>query len=284
MTDSTLRLEPFVLLAQSTKGAAAAKVIIDATAAPGVYVFAELLELQNIRELEADPNFAKQYLLLQLFAYSTLTEYSGNTVSYPPLTSTHILKLKHLTLVSLALQQRSLSYHHLQEALQIDSIRELEDLIIDVIYAGLLGGKMHHQEKVFHVDWAAGRDIRPDQLTSLRSGLQNWCDTAESLLTALDREIHDLHSSSVHDAHELAQYRAHRDEQYANLASTVRSTDERDRNMVPRGPGTRNGNAASDLTGDDGLPGSTKGRMAGTRSAGQSDDLASARSSKRFKD
>ena len=33
MTDSTLRLEPFVLLAQSTKGAAAAKVIIDATAA-----------------------------------------------------------------------------------------------------------------------------------------------------------------------------------------------------------------------------------------------------------
>ena len=45
------KLEPFLLMSKSAKGAAAAKLVEDATAAPGVYVFAELLELPNIQEV-----------------------------------------------------------------------------------------------------------------------------------------------------------------------------------------------------------------------------------------
>ena len=45
------KLEPFLLIAKSVKGAAAAKLIQDATAAPGVFVFSELLELPNIQEV-----------------------------------------------------------------------------------------------------------------------------------------------------------------------------------------------------------------------------------------
>jgi COP9 signalosome complex subunit 7 len=44
------RLEPFLLIAKSAKGAAAAKLIQDAISAPGVFVFAELLESPNIQE------------------------------------------------------------------------------------------------------------------------------------------------------------------------------------------------------------------------------------------
>jgi hypothetical protein len=54
MTDlsfSAPKLEPFLLMAKSTKGAAAAKLIENATAAAGVYVFAELLDLPNIEEV-----------------------------------------------------------------------------------------------------------------------------------------------------------------------------------------------------------------------------------------
>lgn len=43
-------LEPFLLISKSAKGAAAAKLVHDATSAPGVFVFAELLELPNIQE------------------------------------------------------------------------------------------------------------------------------------------------------------------------------------------------------------------------------------------
>lgn len=45
------KLEPFLLMAKSVKGAAAAKLIQDATSAPGVFVFSELLELPNIQEV-----------------------------------------------------------------------------------------------------------------------------------------------------------------------------------------------------------------------------------------
>lgn len=43
-------LESLLLISKSAKGAAAAKLIQDATSAPGVFVFAELLELPNIQE------------------------------------------------------------------------------------------------------------------------------------------------------------------------------------------------------------------------------------------
>ena len=51
MESSIGKLEPFLLMAKSAKGAAAAKLVQDATAAPGVYVFSELLELPTIAEV-----------------------------------------------------------------------------------------------------------------------------------------------------------------------------------------------------------------------------------------
>src|SRR5882762_9109179 len=45
------KLEPFVLMSKSAKGAAAAKLIQDATSAQGVYFFAELLDAPNIKEV-----------------------------------------------------------------------------------------------------------------------------------------------------------------------------------------------------------------------------------------
>lgn len=51
MDSSIGKLEQFLLMAKSAKGAAAAKLVQDATAAPGVYVFGELLELPSIAEV-----------------------------------------------------------------------------------------------------------------------------------------------------------------------------------------------------------------------------------------
>ena len=50
-TNITAKLEPFMLMSKSAKGAAAAKLIQDATSASGVFVFAELLEQPNIQEV-----------------------------------------------------------------------------------------------------------------------------------------------------------------------------------------------------------------------------------------
>jgi COP9 signalosome complex subunit 7 len=44
-------LEPYLLMCKSAKGAAATKLIADATSAVGTYMFAELLEMPNIQEV-----------------------------------------------------------------------------------------------------------------------------------------------------------------------------------------------------------------------------------------
>lgn len=45
------KLEPFLLISKSAKGAAAAKLILDATSSPGVLVFGELLDAPSIQEV-----------------------------------------------------------------------------------------------------------------------------------------------------------------------------------------------------------------------------------------
>lgn len=50
-TNFASKLEPYLLMSKSAKGAAAAKLIQDVTSAPGVFVFAELLDLPNIQEV-----------------------------------------------------------------------------------------------------------------------------------------------------------------------------------------------------------------------------------------
>ena len=44
------KLEPFLLLSKSARGAAAAKLVQDVTSASGVFVFAELLDVPSIQE------------------------------------------------------------------------------------------------------------------------------------------------------------------------------------------------------------------------------------------
>ncbi|KIR41612.1 hypothetical protein I307_05983 [Cryptococcus deuterogattii 99/473] len=139
MADKTSRLEPFLILARSTKGAAAAKVILDVTAAPGIYVFSELLEMPNIQE-----------------------DYEDNKAILPSLMDAHINKLRQLTLLSLASQHR-------------------------LIY------------------------------------ISQRCQTAQTLLGALDTEITHLRQGTANEASELAAYRFHRDEAYETVANELRN-------------------------------------------------------------
>ena len=50
-TSGSAALEQFLLLAKTTKGAAAMELIRQALETPGIYVFGELLEMPNIKEV-----------------------------------------------------------------------------------------------------------------------------------------------------------------------------------------------------------------------------------------
>lgn len=67
-----------------------------------------------------------------------------------------------------------LPYSLLLKSLQVPTIRELEDLIIDGIYLDLMRGKLDQKQQQFEVEYTIGRDLGPGKIESLLKSLQAW--------------------------------------------------------------------------------------------------------------
>ncbi|KAF8885589.1 hypothetical protein BD779DRAFT_1662842 [Infundibulicybe gibba] len=200
------KLEPFLLMAKSVKGAAAAKLIQDATAAPGVFVFTELLELPNIQELGKSEQHAKYLTLLQIFSYGTYMDYTQAQDTLPALTPAQLTKLKHLSLVSLASHRRILPYADLTASLAMPSIRELEDLIIDAIYLDVLRGKLDQRAQQLEVEYTMGRDLAPGALEAVLEALTDWAATTSDVLATLDAKLAHTAAESAARAQAQAEH------------------------------------------------------------------------------
>ncbi|KAJ7202135.1 hypothetical protein GGX14DRAFT_463933 [Mycena pura] len=200
------KLEPFLLMAKSLKGAAAAKLIADATSAPGVFVFAELLELSNIQELKNSETHAKSFALLELFAYRAYEDYMQNKDAFPPLNAAQTTKLKHLSIVTLASRRRILPYVDLLRALDMPTVRELEDLIIDAMYLDVLHGRLDQKQAQLEVEYTMGRDLAPGATDALLAMLRDWANTTSSVLQTLDAKLAAVASQSTARKAELAEH------------------------------------------------------------------------------
>lgn len=195
-------LEQFVLLAKGAKGAAASELIKQALEATGVYVFGELLDMPNIKELEGG-SFQNYFELLQIFAHGTYSNYLEKQATLPPLTDAQKKKLQHLSIVSLATKMNCIPYSLLLKELDIKHVRDLEDLIIDAIYADIIRGKLDQKNSYLEVDFAIGRDFKEEDLNVMIETLQEWCDSCESVLSAVDAQI-------IHANAEKAKYIKHK--------------------------------------------------------------------------
>ncbi|KAI0327314.1 hypothetical protein GY45DRAFT_1257316 [Cubamyces sp. BRFM 1775] len=205
-TQHVAKLEPFLLMSKAAKGAAAAKLVQDATSTPGVFVFGELLEQPNVQELAGNEQHSRFYSLLQLFAYRTYADYIQHKDSLPPLNDAQIVKLKQLSLVSLAQDSRILPYEMLLRVLDMPTVRDLEDLIIDSIYLDIVRGKLDQKEGQFEVEYTMGRDLEPGKLEQLLASLQNWASTTASVLATLDQKLTELSTRSITAKKEKEQY------------------------------------------------------------------------------
>lgn len=185
-------LQPFVAMGRSLKDfAALAGLIKQVISAPSVYVFGELLALENVKAMAAgDDNAKAHYKLLDIFAYGTYATYKEYEDRLPKLTKPQEIKLKQLTIVNLASLNRVIPYKTLQEQLDVANVRELEDLIIDSIYQGLLTGKLDQQKSIFLVDETFGRDVRIEQDASeMIKTLDSWVSRSDSLLKTIEERI-----------------------------------------------------------------------------------------------
>jgi len=159
-----------------------------------------MLDQPNVKALLNDSENKKWYDTLALFAYGTFAEYNAQPQNYAELTPPLIKKLKQLSIVSLAATQKSIPYSVLLDQLSISHVRELEDLIIDCMYARVIRGKLDQKAQRFQVDWTMGRDIRPGQLQEMIKILSIWCERSEVLMTEIQEKVQ--HANILHEQHE----------------------------------------------------------------------------------
>lgn len=219
-TQSLARLEPYLLLAKTAKNAAAAKLIAEVTSAPGCYVFSELLDFDGIKALAEQEEYVKSYRLLQLFAYGTFIQYKNATSdAYPTLNEAQEEKLRHLTLISLGSKNRNLSYSLLLEQFGLkDSVnasdqatsipsssdlsvqlkpihpstmRKLEDIIIDAIYAGIISARLDQSRQRVEVESVMGRDVQTEEISNLSIALHDWKEETTNILHSLSKRINE---------------------------------------------------------------------------------------------
>ncbi|XP_015605292.1 COP9 signalosome complex subunit 7b isoform X2 [Cephus cinctus] len=182
-------LEQFVLLAKTAKGAAALELIKQAVETPGVHVFGELLDMPNIKELENGPH-AEYWNTLNLFAYGTYKQYLENKDKLLELTATQKKKLQHLTIVTLATKLKCIPYSVLLEELDVKNVRDLEDLIIEAIYADIIHGKLDQKNSQLEVDYAGlGRDVRPEDAGVVVDTLAAWGQACDTVLACIEQQV-----------------------------------------------------------------------------------------------
>ncbi|XP_067006696.1 COP9 signalosome complex subunit 7b [Anabrus simplex] len=181
-------IDQYVKSAQNAKGPAVVEVIKQALEDPGLYVFGELLDVQSVSEL-AKSDHSDYFDLLQLFAYGVYRQYLEKRNSLPVLTPTQMKKLKHLTIVSTAAKSKLLPYATLLQELDIANVRELEDLIIESIYCGIIHGKLDQKNRQLEVDYTIGRDVRLEDLGFVVDVLQEWCNSCEDMLSCVEQQI-----------------------------------------------------------------------------------------------
>lgn len=183
--DGSQALEQFCLLAKSAKGRAVVGIIQQTLSSKRIYVFGELLAMPSVQALRGTEH-APHLDLLEIFAFGTYSDYRAKGDAMPPLTPAQLTKLRQLSLVSLARESAVVAYATMQEELAVDNVRDLEDAIIETIYAGLLSGKMDQMSAEFRVAKAAGRDVKLDTVGDLAAKLEAWAATAGQLSAELE--------------------------------------------------------------------------------------------------
>ncbi|KAJ2694487.1 COP9 signalosome complex subunit 7a [Coemansia sp. IMI 209128] len=163
----------------------------------GIYHFGRVLDSPKARELATLEQPNVYWRLLELFSFGTLSEYKAVAAQLPELSERQLEKLKHLSLVSLASASKVLPYDDLIRELDCAHEQQMEDLVIDTIYKGLLSAKLDQQRRLIEVEFVVGRDVRREDLQAIYESLDQWSVLCEKELDTLTDGVNTAERESV---------------------------------------------------------------------------------------
>lgn len=223
LPDARRPSQPFLALCKSaTSPRAAADLVTRATSAPNTFVFAELLQTPQIQALAQSPEYTPHLDLLHVFSYGTYQTYCAAS-HLPALADAQSLKLRQLSLLTLARDRANLSYGALQRALGLSSACQLEDLVIKAVYQGLLHATLDPARQAVQVTSVAPlRDPQPGSIPHMTDALNAWSDRCAATLVDLEAQIKDVHSAAALRAMEAKAS----EDKLRRLMGEIRETDK----------------------------------------------------------
>ncbi|XP_009988003.1 PREDICTED: COP9 signalosome complex subunit 7a [Tauraco erythrolophus] len=147
-------------------------------------------------------------------------EGKAEAANLPPLTEAQKNKLRHLSVVTLAAKIKCIPYSVLLEQLQLKNVRQLEDLVIEAVYADVLRGSLDQRNQRLEVDYSIGRDIRREELSTITRTLQEWCQGCEVVLSGIEEQVS---RANQHKEQQLA-LKQQIESEVANLKKTIKVT------------------------------------------------------------
>ncbi|KAF6146126.1 hypothetical protein GIB67_015564 [Kingdonia uniflora] len=206
-------IDYFVKQAHNHKEESLPNVIVEATSNSSLFAFSEILAVPNITQLRGT-KYSVFVDVLQLFAHGTWSDYKKNVERLPPMVPDQIRKLKQLSVLTFAETNKVLPYDKLMQELDVSNVRELEDFLInECMYSGIVRGKLDQLRRCFEVQFAAGRDLRPEQLENMIRTLESWSTSSDNLLVSIQdkikwadtkSEMNKKHQKDVEDRMEAA--------------------------------------------------------------------------------
>lgn len=159
-------------------------------------------EYLNIEHFIKHPNVQelkkicpKNFCTLELFSRGDYLMYKKDQSIYINLTDKMINKLKKITLVNIAGDNKVLNYSNLMNLLDLKDQFELDQMIFDINILGWVQGKVDHKTLIFKVNEVKPRDFINDW-DFVVNKIENWINKIEKVDGLLDHEINSMKISS----------------------------------------------------------------------------------------
>lgn len=100
---------------------------------------------------------------------------------------------------------QTLSYSVLQSELQFDTVRALEDFLIESVYAELIEARLDQRNGSVEIQSVIGRDVRDDEVSGLLNTMLAWYANTKMVTKAMEDSVSNASSefavASDHKAH-----------------------------------------------------------------------------------
>jgi COP9 signalosome complex subunit 7 len=205
--------------------ARAAALVKDVLAHPQIYSFSPFLRVHNLLALKSTEH-QHWYHALTCFAYHDYQYYLNHKHQLPELNEQQLRKLRVLTIVSMAsLNTKQISYNDIIRALHMQSlpVRDMEDLVIESIYAGLLHAKLDQRRRIVEVKFAVARDVNHSDIANMIETTGRWLQRTRAIKETLLRKIQETNDAYSYDLKQKNDIQAKIQEKQAIIEASVSS-------------------------------------------------------------